>query len=83
MSLLCIVSHIHMECCILQIFDSCVWFLALLFVSMLRSVVRDLEAVLMPYLLSVLNFSDMPGAYGIIADPVGFSCAVGLSVFLC
>ena len=47
--------------------DSCVWFLALLFVSMLRSVVRDLEAVLMPYLLSALNFSDVTGACGIIA----------------
>ena len=47
--------------------DSCVLFLALLFVSMLLSVVRDLEAVLMPYLLSVLNFSDVTGACGIIA----------------
>ena len=44
---------------------------------MLRSVVLDLKAVLMPYLLPILfNFPDMPGAYGIIADPVGFSCAV-------
>ena len=51
--------------------------------SMLRSVVLNLKAVLMPYSLPILlNFSDMPGAYGIIADPVGFSCAVGLSVFL-
>ena len=68
----------------MQLFDSCVWFGGLVFVSMLRTVVLDLKAVLMPYLLPILlNFSDMPGAYGIIADPVGFSCAVGLSVFLC
>ena len=54
--------------------------------SMLRSVVLDLKAVLMPYLLSILNFSDMPGAYSIIAVPVGFSCAcviISLSVFVC
>ena len=52
--------------------------------SMLRSVVLDLKAVLMPYLLPILlNFSDMPGAYCIIADPVGIFCVVGLSVFLC
>ena len=45
--------------------------------SMLHSVVHDLKAVLMPYLLSILrNSSDMPGAYGIIAVPVGFSCAI-------
>ena len=51
--------------------------------SMFRSVVHDLKAVLMSYLLPVLlNFSDMPGAYSIIAVPVGFSCAVRLSVFL-
>ena len=67
----------------MQFFDSClVWWLSLC--EMLRSVVLDLKAVLMPYLLPILlNFSDMPGAYGIIADPVGFSCAVGLLVFLC
>ena len=65
-------------------FDSCVWFGGLVFVSMLRSVVLDLKAVLMPYLLPILlNFSYMPGAYGIIVDPLGFSCAVGLSMFLC
>ena len=52
--------------------------------STLRSVVHDLKAVPMPYLLPILlNFSYMPGAYGIIADPVSFYCAVGLSVFLC
>ena len=68
----------------MQFFDSCVWFDGLVSVCMLRSVVHDLKAVLMPYLLPILlNFSDMPCAYGIIADPVGFSCAVGLSVFLC
>ena len=68
----------------MQFFDSSFWFGGLAFVSMLCSVVHDLKAVLMPYLLPILlNFSDMPGAYGIIADPVGFSCAVGLSVFLC
>ena len=45
--------------------------------SMLLSVVHDLKAVLMLYLLPILlNFSDMTSAYGIIADPVGFSCAV-------
>ena len=44
--------------------------------SMLRSVVHYLKAVLMPYLLPILNFSDMPGAYGIIADSVDFSCSV-------
>ena len=61
----------------MQFFDSCVWFGGLVFVSMLRSVVLDLKAVLMLYLLPILlNFSDMPGAYGIIADPVGFSCCV-------
>ena len=62
----------------MQFFDSCVWFDGLVFVSILRSVVHDPKAVLMPYLLPILlNFSDiMPGAYGIIADPVGFSCAV-------
>ena len=44
---------------------------------MLHSVVLDLKAVLVPYLLPILlNFSDMPGAYGILTDPVGFSCAV-------
>ena len=57
------------------VFDSCVWFGGLVFVSMLDSAVRDLKAVLMPYLLHILlNFSDMSRAYGIIADPVGFSC---------
>ena len=54
---------------------------------MLRSVIHDLKAILMSHLLPILlKFYDMPGAfgaYGIIADPVGFSCAVGLSVFLC
>ena len=59
----------------MRFFDSCVWFGGLVFVSMLRRVVHDLKAV--------LNFSDMPDAYGIIAVPVGFSCAVWLSVFLC
>ena len=40
-------------------------------------VLHDLKAVLMPYSLPILlNFSDMPGMYGIIADPVGFSCAL-------
>ena len=34
----------------MQFFDSCVWFGGLVFVSMLRSVVLDLKAVLMPYL---------------------------------
>ena len=59
----------------MQLFDSCVWFGGLVFVSMLLSVVLDLKAVPMPYLLPILlNFSD-------IADPVGFSCAVRLSVF--
>ena len=44
---------------------------------MLRTVVHDLKAILMPYLLPILlNFSDISGAYGIIAVPVGFSCAV-------
>ena len=58
-------------------FDSCVWFGGLVFVSMLRCVVHDLKAVLMQYLLPILlNFFDMPCAYGIIAVPVGFSCAV-------
>ena len=37
--------------------------------SMLRSVVHDLKAVLMPYLLPTLNFFYMPGAYGITAVP--------------
>ena len=61
----------------MQLFDSCVWFGGLVFVSMLRSVVLDLKAVLMLYLLpNLLNISDMPGVHGIIADPVGFSCAV-------
>ena len=62
----------------MQFFDSCVRFGGLVFVSMFRSVVHYLKAVLMPYLMPILlNFSeDMPGAYGIIADPVGFSCAV-------
>ena len=61
----------------MQFFDSCVWFGALDFVSMLRSVVRHLKAVLMPYLLPILlNFPDMPGAYAIIAVPVGFSLGV-------
>ena len=49
----------------------------LIFVRMLRSVVRDPKAVLMLYLLPVLvNFSDMPGVYGIIAIRVSLSCAV-------
>ena len=61
----------------MQFFDSCVWFGGLVFVIMLRSVVHDLNAVLMSYVLpTLLNFSDMSGAYGIIVDPVGFSCAV-------
>ena len=60
----------------MQFFDSCVWFGGLVFVSMLHSVVYDLKAVLMPYLLPILNFSDMSGAYCIIAVPEGFSCAV-------
>ena len=61
----------------MQFFDSYVWFGGLVFVSMLRSVVLDLKAVLMPYLLLILlNFSDMPGVYAIIADPMGLSCAV-------
>ena len=47
-----------------------------MFVSMHRSVVHYPRAVVMPYLLTMLNFSDMPGAYGIIADPMGFSYAV-------
>ena len=61
----------------MQFFDSCVSFGGLVFVSMLCSVVLDLKAVLMLYLLPILlHFSDMP-------TPMGFSCAVGLSVFLC
>ena len=70
----------------MQFFDSCVWFGGLLFVSMLHSVVHDLKAALMPYLLpNHLNFLIcLVRIVGpIIADPVGFSCAVGLSVFLC
>ena len=60
----------------MQYFDSCVWFGGLVFVSMLRSVVLDLKAVMMPYLLPILNFSDMLGAYGTIAVPVCFSCVM-------
>ena len=46
----------------MQFLESCVWFGGLVFVSMLHSVVHDLKAVLMPYLLPILlNFSDMPG----------------------
>ena len=30
-----------------------------------------------------LNFSEMPGAFGIMAFPLSFSCTVWLSVFLC
>ena len=53
------------------------WFGGLVFLSMLRSVVHDLKAVLMPYLLpTLLNFSDKSGAYDIIADPMCFSSAV-------
>ena len=59
----------------MHFFDSCVWLGGLVSVSMLRSVAHDLKAVLMPYLLPILNFSDIPDAYGIIAVPVGFSCA--------
>ena len=47
----------------MQFYDSCVWFGGLVFASMLRSVVHDLKAVLMPYLLPILNFSYMPGAF--------------------
>ena len=44
----------------MQFFDSCVWFSGVVFVSMLGSVVHDMKAVLMPYLLPILlNFSDM------------------------
>ena len=76
MSLVCIVFHIHMECCKCSSLIL-VWFGGLVFVIILRNVVHDLKAVLMPYLLPIiLNFSDMPGVYGIIADPVGFSCSV-------
>ena len=61
----------------MQFFDSCVWFGVLVFVSMFRSVVPLSEscsdAVYVAYLI---NFSDMPGAYGIIVVPVGFCCAV-------
>ena len=45
--------------------------------SMVHSVVHDLKAVLILYLLPILlNFSDMPGASGFIAVPVGFSYTV-------
>ena len=45
--------------------------------SMLHSVVHDLKAILMPYLLPILiNFSDMPDAYGIIYLSMGFYWAV-------
>ena len=51
--------------------------------GMLRSVVLDLKADLMPYLLPILlNFSDMHGAFGIIVVPVVFSCAVCSAVWL-
>ena len=59
----------------MQFFDSCVWFVGLCEYASLCG--TDLKAVLMPYLLPILlSFSEMPGAYGIIADPVGFSCAL-------
>ena len=75
MSLLCIVSHMYMEWC--RSSSLIVVFGGLVFVSMLRSVVHDLKAVLMPYLLPILpDFSDMPGAYGTIAVPVGLSCVL-------
>ena len=47
--------------------------------SMLGSVVFDVNVVLMPILLSVLlNFSNMPGAYGITAVSSGFFwCVIG------
>ena len=69
----------------MQFFDSCVWLGGLVFLSMLRSVVHDLKSAMMPYLLPILlNFSDMPGAYGIIADSVSFSYTQpnGLGIFL-
>ena len=68
----------------MQFCDSCVWFGDLVFVSMLRSIVHDVKAVLMPNLLpTLLNDSNMPGAYGIIAVSEGLSCAVCLLVFVC
>ena len=77
MSLLGIVSHIHMECCRCSSLILVFGFSGLVFVSMLHSVVHDLKAVLMVHLLPILlNFSDIPGVHGIITVPVGFSCAV-------
>ena len=53
--------------------------------SMLRSVVHDLRAVLIPYLLPILNFSVIPGVYGLSVflwiSPA--LCVISLSVFLC
>ena len=57
----------------MQFFDSCVWFGGLVFVSMLHSVVLDLKAVLMPYLLLLLNFPDMPGQWQLVAHLIGWA----------
>ena len=49
--------------------------------NILRSVVHDLKAVLMPYLLPVLNFSAMPAAYVINAGFLLRCVIISLSVF--
>ena len=59
----------------MQFFDSCVWFDGLVFVSMLRSVVHELKAVLTPYLLPILlNFCDMP--VRMVLSPILWVCLV-------
>jgi hypothetical protein len=44
---------------------------------MLRSGVLDFTVILTPNLLPILlNISDIPRAYGIVAVPLGLSCSV-------
>ena len=48
----------------MQFFDSCSWFCGLVFVSTLRSIIINLNVILMPDLFPILKFSDIPSAYG-------------------
>ena len=61
----------------MQFFDSCSGFGDLVFVSMLHSVIIDLNVVVMPNLFPILsNFSVMPTTYSITSVLLGFSSGV-------
>ena len=67
----------------MHLFYFCGKFGGLVSVSMLRSVILDLNVVLMPNLLPILlNFSDIPGAYGIIAYVLWLIIVLVLRVFV-